>query len=306
LAQAGAQVSAIARNATLDAMRARGLVLRSAVGETVVKIDASDDPRALPTPDVVILATKTTALPQIVPTAQRLCGPQTMILSAMNGVPWWFFGRADRPLAGERIAVLDADGGMLRALPAINVAGCVVHASSTVSEPGVIVHKMGNRLVVGSATGREDTRVTEIAAQLQQAQFEVEQTDDIQRAVWYKLWGNMTMNPVSALTGATMDVLLDDPLLRDYVSDIMREANEVGSRLGVPIAQTPEDRHVVTRKLGAVRTSMLQDVDAGRAIELDALLTAVVEIGDRLGVPMPHAKSLLGLTRVMARMKHLY
>jgi 2-dehydropantoate 2-reductase len=306
LANSGAHVSAIARGETLAAVRAHGLTLRTADGETRAQIKASDGPRDLPTPDVLILATKTTALAQIVPTAQALCGAHTTIVSAMNGVPWWFFGRADRPFANEPIRAVDADGALLRAFPPARVVGCVVHASSTIAAPAVVAHRMGNRLIFGEAVGGASARLSDIAACFRTAKFDVEETPDIQRELWYKLWGNMTMNPVSALTGATMDVLLDDPHVRAYVSRIMVEANAVGEKLGVPIHQSPEDRHVVTRKLGAVRTSMLQDVDAGRAIELGALLTAVVEMGERLNVPMPNAQSLLGLTRVMARVRGLH
>jgi 2-dehydropantoate 2-reductase len=181
-----------------------------------------------------------------------------------------------------------------------------VHASASVSAPGVIQHRMGNKLIFGEAIGGESNRLAEISALFAKAGYETETSLDIQRDLWYKLWGNMTMNPISALTGATMDKLLDDEYIRAWCSAIMAEANAVATALGVPIMQSAEDRHAITRKLGAARTSMLQDVQAARAIELDALLAAVVEIGEKLNAPMLSTKALLGLTRVMARERGLY
>jgi 2-dehydropantoate 2-reductase len=296
LAKSGAQVNVFARGATLVA----------GGEESVAQVNASDDARALPTPDVLVLATKTTALASIIPAAQILMGKNTTVVSAMNGVPWWFFGRADRPLHGAQIAATDRDGSIQKAISAPQVVGCVVHASASVNAPGVIQHRMGNKLIFGEAIGGASQRLTEISALFTKAGYEVEVSADIQRDLWYKLWGNMTMNPISAITGVTMDKLLDDEYIRAWCSAIMAEANAVGGQLGVPIAQSAEDRHAITRKLGAVRTSMLQDVQAGRAIELDALLAAVVEIGAKLNFPMPNAQALLGLTRVMARERGLY
>ncbi len=306
LASAGVEVSVLARGATLDAIRSQGLRLNEAGNETVARVTASDDALALPTPDVLVLATKTTALASVMPAAQSLMKPHTIVVSAMNGVPWWFLGRADRPLHGQAIASADRDRSIAKSISAPQVVGCVVHASASVSAPGCIQHRMGNKLVFGEAVGGASQRLNEVSALFAKAGYEAEISLDIQRDVWYKLWGNMTMNPISALTGATMDKLLDDEYIRAWCSAIMAEANAVGTQLGVPITQSAEDRHAITRKLGAARTSMLQDVQAGRAIELDALLSAAVEMGGRLNVPMPNAQALLGLTRVMARERGLY
>jgi 2-dehydropantoate 2-reductase len=306
LANSGAQVSVLARGATLAAIRENGLQLNEGGAEIRARVAVSDDARALATPDVLVLATKTTALASIIPAAQILMGKNTTVVSAMNGVPWWFFARADRPLHGAQIAATDRDGSIQKAISAPRVIGCVVHASASVNAPGVIQHRMGNKLIFGEAVGGASQRLTEVSALFTKAGYEVEVSEDIQRDLWYKLWGNMTMNPISAITGVTMDKLLDDEYIRAWCSAIMSEANAVGGQLGVPIAQSAEDRHAITRKLGAVRTSMLQDVQAGRAIELDALLAAVVEIGAKLNFPMPNAQALLGLTRVMARERELY
>jgi 2-dehydropantoate 2-reductase len=306
LAHVGVEVSVLARGETLAAIRTQGLRLHEGGKEIVARVQVSDDPRALSTPDVLVLATKTTALASIIPAAQILMNPHTIVVSAMNGVPWWFFARADRPLHGTQIAATDRDGSITKAISAPQVLGCVVHASSSASAPGVIQHRMGNKLIFGEAVGGASQRLSEVAALFAKAGYETEVSADIQRDLWYKLWGNMTMNPISALTGATMDKLLDDEYIRAWCSQIMTEANAVGTALGVPITQSAEDRHAITRKLGAARTSMLQDVQAGRAIELDALLAAAVEIGEKLNLPMPNAQALLGLTRVMGRERGLY
>jgi 2-dehydropantoate 2-reductase len=181
-----------------------------------------------------------------------------------------------------------------------------VHAACSVDAPGVIRHRMGQRLIIGEPSGEPSARLKALHAALAEAGFEPESSADIQREVWFKLWGNMTMNPVSALTGATTDIILDDPLAREFCSAVMREAQAIGHKIGIIIEQTPEARHEVTRKLGAMKTSMLQDVEARKGIELDALVAAVCEIGQRVGVATPHANALLGLTRLMARGRGLY
>jgi 2-dehydropantoate 2-reductase len=165
---------------------------------------------------------------------------------------------------------------------------------------------MGHGLIIGEPGGGESARVARLAGLLGQAGFEVTVSPQIRHDVWYKLWGNLTMNPVSALTGATMDRVLDDPLVRDFCSAAMREAAAIGERIGCPLAQSPEDRHAVTRKLGAFKTSMLQDVEAGRPIELDGIVSAVHEIGRRVGVATPNIDALLGLTRLFGRVHGIY
>jgi 2-dehydropantoate 2-reductase len=226
-------------------------------------------------------------------------------MPAMNGVPWWFVANIPA-LAGEPLQSIDPGGEISRAIPLHHVIGCVVHLAATTTHPGVVRHVMGNRLIIGEpAAGRSD-RVARIAELLVDAGFEVVQSDDIRRDIWYKLWGNMTMNPVSAITGATADRVLADPLVREFNSAVMREAAAIGARIGCPIEETPEDRHQVTAKLGAFKTSMLQDVEAGRPIELDALLGAVVELGQRVGVPAPCTQALFGLARLFGRVHGLY
>ena len=173
-------------------------------------------------------------------------------------------------------------------------------------EPGTVRHTQGQKLIIGEPAGGDSERCARVAALLTGAGFEVEVSQRIQQAVWFKLWGNMTINPISAFTGATTDLILDDPQVRDFVSAAMREASAIGAKMGLPIAITPEERHVVTRKLGAFKSSMLQDVEAGKPVELDSLVTIVVELGRALGVATPVIDSLLGLARLHARVHGLY
>jgi len=186
------------------------------------------------------------------------------------------------------------------------VLGCVVHAATTSPEPGLVEHKMGQGLIIGEPGGGESARAREVGSLLTQAGFDVTVSAGVRQDIWYKLWGNMTMNPVSAITGATVDRVLDDPLLLTFCANAMREASAIGARIGCAIAQTPEDRQQVTRKLGAFKTSMLQDVEAERGIELDALVGAVREIAQRLGLATPNIDALLGMTRLFGRVHGLY
>ncbi len=317
LAQAGDAVSVLARGATLAAIRAEGLRLIEAGETAAVKVAASDKPGDLTAdafPDLLIVAVKSQGLRDAALAAKPLIGPNTVVLTAMNGVPWWFFQRSDRPLAGTALASIDPTGEIAASIPSANVIGCVVHAACSVDAPGLIRHKMGTRLIIGEpdgaaqsvAQGGISARLSALHTALTTAGFESEASADIQRDVWFKLWGNMTMNPVSAITGATTDLILDDPLTREFCSAVMREAKAIGEQIGIPIAQSPDERHAVTRKLGAMKTSMLQDVEAGRSIELDALVAAVVEIGAKVGVPTPYTSALFGLARLNGRVRGLY
>jgi 2-dehydropantoate 2-reductase len=229
-----------------------------------------------------------------------------VVLTAMNGVPWWFLQGFGGPVQDRALASVDPEGSIARAIPAPHVVGCVVHASCSVDAPGVIRHHFGDGLIVGEPSGQATARVQALHALLQQAGFNTTLSPQIQKDIWYKLWGNMTVNPVSAITGATTDRILDDPLVRQFVSGIMLEAKAIGAQIGIPIDQQPEDRHAVTRKLGAFRTSMLQDVAARKPVELDALVSAVRELGQLTAVPTPLTDALLGLSRLHAQGLGLY
>jgi 2-dehydropantoate 2-reductase len=306
LAVAGkAHVSAIARGATLDSLRDHGWRLTHGGGESSAPARVTSDPRELGEQDLVILAIKAPALGAAARAIAPLIGPETVVMPAMNGVPWWFVANIPA-MAGAPLQSIDPGGEISRAIPLHHVVGCVVHLAATTTHPGVVRHVMGNRLIIGEPAGGRSDRAGRIAQLLEDAGFEVVQSTDVRRDIWYKLWGNMTMNPVTAITGATADRVLADPLVREFNSAVMREAAAIGARIGCPIEETPEDRHQVTARLGAFKTSMLQDVEAGRPIELDALLGAVVELGRRLGVPAPCTEALFGLARLFGRVHGLY
>ena len=306
LAQAGCELNVLARGTTLEALRTRGLTLHSPGGTVTVPVRASADARELGVQDLVVIAVKAPALAQVAGSLAPLLGPSTIVLTAMNGVPWWFFDGFGGRYAGTRLQAVDHDGSIARAIPASSIIGCVVHASCSVDAPGQARHHFGGKLIVGEPSGEKTQRVQRLAAFLATAGFETVLSEQIQRDIWFKLWGNMTINPVSALTGATSDLILGDDLVRGFVSSVMLEAREIGARIGIPIDQRPEDRHQVTLKLGAFKTSMLQDVEAGKPVELDALVTVVKEMGEMTGVPTPFTDALLGLSRLHARLRGLY
>lgn len=306
LGQAGCEVSVVARGATLEALQAHGLRLRQGEDTVAQPVRASASPAALGAQDLVVVAVKAPAMADVAAAIAPLVGPQTLVLTAMNGVPWWFFEGMGGRFAGTRLKAVDPEGRIAAAIPARHIIGCVVHASCALLAPGLVKHHFGNRLIVGEPSGEKTPRVQALVDLLQRAGFETELSPQIQRDAWYKLWGNMTVNPVSAMTGATTDQVLDDPLVRQFISSVMLEAREIGARIGIPIEQQPEDRHQVTRKLGAFKPSMLQDVEAGRRVELDALVTVVKELGELTGVPTPFTDALLGLSRLHARVHGLY
>jgi len=306
LAQAGSELSVLARGATLQALRGRGLTLHSSAGSMTAPVRASADARDLGAQDLVVVAVKAPAMAQVADSLAPLLGPSTVVLTAMNGVPWWFFDGFGGRFAGTRLQAVDPDGSIARAIPASNIVGCVVHASCSVDAPGEARHHFGGKLIVGEPSGEKTQRVRQLVAFLQAAGLETVLSDQIQRDIWFKLWGNMTINPVSALTGATSDLILGDDLVRGFVGSVMLEAREIGARLGIPIDQRPQDRHQVTLKLGAFKTSMLQDVEAGKPVELDALVAVVRELGVLTGVATPFTDALLGLARLHARVRGLY
>ena len=305
LAAAGVDVSAVARGATLAALRTHGWRMHTADGLVSGPLAAASEHAAdLGPQDLVGVAVKGQALAAAATGLQHLFGPGTVVLPAMNGVPWWFC--QGQPGFEQPLQSVDPSGAIGRAIPFERVLGCVVHASTAAPEPGLVQHKGGNGLIVGEPGGGRSDRAQRVVDLLARGGFDVQHSADVRLDIWYKLWGNLTMNPISALTGATIDRVLADPLVRACCTQAMREAQAIGARIGCTINEDPEARHAVTARLGAFKTSMLQDVQAGRAIELDAIVAAVCEIGDRLGVAMPTIGSLLGLTRLMARVRGLY
>ncbi|AKJ27707.1 2-dehydropantoate 2-reductase [Caldimonas brevitalea] len=307
LAARGAAVSAIARGANAEALRQHGWRLQTAAGLEQAPVQAvAEDAAQLGPQDLVVVAVKGHALASVARGIAPLLAAHTVVLMAMNGVPWWFFDHFGGPCAGVRLEAVDPGGHIRAALPTEHVIGCVVHATCSMPAPGLVHHGFGQRLIVGEPAGGISARLEALAGLLRNAGFEVEVSSCIQQDIWYKLWGNMTMNPISALTGATCDLILGDALVRRYCLEMMAEARRVGERIGCRIEQSGEDRLAVAGKLGAFKTSMLQDVEAGRPIELDPLLTVVHEIAARLGEPTPQLDALLGLVRLQARVRGLY
>ncbi|MEP6791652.1 MAG: 2-dehydropantoate 2-reductase, partial [Ramlibacter sp.] len=249
LALAGCEVSVVARGATLEALQMHGLRLQQKDDVVSAAVRASANPSELGVQDLVIVAVKAPAMAEVAKAISPLVGPDTIVLTAMNGVPWWFFEGFGAQYAGTRLKAVDPDGSIAQAIPARHIVGAVVHASCSLNSPGFVRHHFGNKLIVGEPSGEKTARVQALVALLQKAGIEAALSEQIQRDTWYKLWGNMTMNPVSAMTGATTDRVLDDELVRAFICSVMLEAREIGARIGIPIAEMPEDRHQVTRKL---------------------------------------------------------
>ncbi|WP_423379272.1 2-dehydropantoate 2-reductase [Burkholderia sp. LMG 32019] len=280
LSRAGMTVSAYARGATLDALNAHGVrVIDEAGATSSVPVRASDDAAA-----------------HIAP----LVGPDTVIVAAMNGLPWWFTHGLEGALDGVPLDAVDPSGTVSAALPPAQAIGCVVHLSSSTDAPGIVRRGRGNRLIVGAPDARLDTATARFAAALAAGGFDVESTPAIRAEIWTKLWGNMNMNPLSALTGSTAEQLLDDPFTQDLALRMMEEAAAIGAKLGLSTGMSGPERIAVTRKLGAFKTSMLQDFEAGRALEIGPILGVFPELGRKLGVPTPYCDAVLGLLRQRA------
>jgi 2-dehydropantoate 2-reductase len=296
---ASEEVSVLARGATLAAINKDGLRVTSATGETTTaQVAASDSATELGEQDFVIVAVKAQSMPSVAKSVAGLLGDSTAVLSTLNGVPWWFLDGFGGPAAGWHLDSVDPGGVIASALPAARVIGGTVHLSASSPAPGEMSWRSGNGLIIGELDGAASPRLAALADALRTGGFDVTVTDRIRDDVWYKLWGNLTLNPICALTNASTGPALDDDLVRDFISAAMLEAKAIGERIGCPIAQSPADRHAVTRKLGDFVPSMLQDARAGRPLELDALTGAVRELGALVGVPTPNVDAIHGLTRL--------
>lgn len=306
LARAGHEVSAVARGATAAALRAHGWRLVIDGATVTAPVQVAEDAGVLGRQDLVVIAVKAPALAAVAAGIAPLLGPESLVLTAMNGVPWWFFHGLPAPYADRPLRSVDPEGRIAAAIPAAQVIGSVLHLTCALAEPGLVRHGGGREIFLGEPQGGRSSRLSALAEVLRGSGFEVTLSERIQADIWYKLWGNMTMNPVSALTGATADRVLDDPLVDRFCLAVMAEAAAIGAAIGCPIAESGEARNAVTRKLGAFKTSMLRDVEAGKPMEIDALLTVVQEIGEWVGVKTPRLDDLLGLTRVLGRARGLY
>lgn len=301
LVRAGHQVGMLARGRTLEALRADGLRIIDAEGEHHAAVHATDAAATLGEQDFVVLAVKAQALPAVAAQLKPLIGPHTTLVAAMNGLPWWFLHGLEGPLQDRRIEAVDPAGSVSAALPPAQSIGCVVHLSASTDAPGVMRRGRGNRLIVGSPGAAHAGESRQFGAALRSGGFDVEDTPDIRVEIWAKLWGNMNMNPISALTGSTTDVILDDPLTHALTLQMMDEASAIGARLGLEMAMSAAQRVALTRELGGFKTSMLQDMEAGRPLELEPILGVFPELGRHLGIPTPYCDVVLGLLRQRAR-----
>jgi len=303
LARSGNEVSAVARGAQLEALRKEGLRVRdrSSGKMATFSILASDDPAVLGPQDYVIVAVKAQNLTQVAAGIAPLLGPDTSIVTAMNGVPWWFFDCIKFGAGGkQRLESLDPGGGLSRAMPTQRIVGCVVHFAASTPEPGLISHNMGKKLILGQPGGANTTRVKRIANALTLAGFEIAVTGSIEKEFWVKLLGNVSFNPVSALTMTTADKLIENREIKTYMVEIMREVLAIGRAVGIDADIDPEARIDMARVLGPFKTSMLQDLEAGKRLEIDGLLAGTLEIAQKAGVKAPYTESLFGLIRARA------
>jgi 2-dehydropantoate 2-reductase len=301
LARAGHAVSVVARGANLTAIRDKGLRVRTEGKETAIPVNADSDTTKLGAQDCVIVAVKGQSLAQVARGVGPLLGAGTSIVTAMNGVPWWFFDRLAFGGGKLRLESLDPGGVLSRAMPTERIVGCVVHLAASTPEPGVISHNMGRRLILGEPGGRNTRRTQEVAEALTQAGFECVQSPFIEKDFWVKLLGNVSFNPVSALTLSTADRLIADAEVKAYMVAIMREVLAIGRAVGVDADIDPEARIDMARNLGQFKTSMLQDLEAGKSLEIDGLLTGTLEVARKAGVPAPFTESLSGLARLRAQ-----
>lgn len=303
LDRAGHDISVVARGATLEAIRRDGLRVRTlATSELLTVRPAVDsDPARLGAQDCVIVSVKGQSLPAVAASIAPLLTADTTIVTAMNGVPWWFFDRLPYGGGSQRLESLDPGGALARAMPTGRIVGCVVHLAASTPEPGLVSHNHGTRLVLGEPGGTDTGRMARVADALEAAGFDVMRSAFIERDFWVKLLGNVSFNPVSALTVSNAEQLIEDRYVKDYMVAIMREVVAIGRAVGVDADIDPEARIDMARALGKFKTSMLQDLEAGKTLEVDGLLAGTLEIADKAGVPAPFTQSLMGLIRLRAQ-----
>lgn len=301
LAAAGVDVGLIARGAHLEAMRARGVRVRDGDGpERRAAVTVTDDPAAFGPQDVVIITLKAHSVPALCPRLRPLLGPETAVVTASNGIPWWYFHALGGPHEGRRIESIDPGGAQWETIGPARAIGCVVHTAAEIVEPGVVAvspHPGRNRLPLGEPDGTRSARATALSKAFIGAGFKAPVRTDIRSDIWVKLWGNLAFNPVSALTGATLEDIARDAGTRAVVETMMREGQAVGEALGARFAIDVERRIRGAEQVGAHRTSMLQDLERGRPMEIDALVGVVAELGRLVGVPTPTIDTVYRLVR---------
>jgi 2-dehydropantoate 2-reductase len=301
LARSGHDVAVVARGAQLEAIRREGLRVRSKGKTESFRVKAESEPARIGAQDYVLVTVKAQSLTNVAETIAPLLGKDTSVVTAMNGVPWWFFHRLKFRNGGERLESLDPGGKLSRAIPTEHVVGCVIHLAASTPEPGLVSHNMGSKLILGEPGGENTARTKRIADALAAAGFEIVVTDSIEKEFWVKLLGNVSFNPVSALTVTTADQLIQNEEVKAYMVEIMREVLAIGRAVGVDANIDPEARIDMARVLGPFKTSMLQDLEAGKPLEIDGLLAGTLEIARKAGVRAPFTESLFGLIRARAQ-----
>ena len=300
LARAGEDVTLIARGAHLDAMRRNGLRITGIHGDFTVKPRVTDDPTQAGPQDYVIVALKAHQVAGIADRMAPLLGPKTAVVMAVNGVPWWYFHGIDGPLRDRRLISVDPDGKQWKLIGPERVIGCVIYPAADIVAPGQIRHLEHDRLSLGEPGGTKSDRAKALSQALIAAGFKAPVKADIRTEIWVKLWGNVAFNPISALTGATLKAICDDPGTRAVSRAVMNEAEAVANKLGVAMPIDVESRINGAAATGEHKTSMLQDFERGRPIELDAIVGAVAELGDIVGVETPMVDAIYALTRQKA------
>ncbi|MGE4219372.1 MAG: 2-dehydropantoate 2-reductase [Alphaproteobacteria bacterium] len=306
MARAGIDVTLVARGAHLRAIQANGLTIRDQEGGFTVRPPATDDTGALGVQDVVILGVKAhtiaPALPQILP----LIGPQTTVVPAINGIPWWYFHALPGPHAGRSLNSVDCGGRIMAAIDPARLLGCVVYVATTIPEPGVIEHGSGGRYVLGEPDGSDSARRHAVSSLFAAAGLTAPLSPDIRTEVWNKLWGNLSGNPLSILTGAHCSGLVDDPDVADVMGRMMREAKGVADAMGTRVDLDVSARLAGFYQVGPFQTSMQQDMAAGRPIELDPILGSVIELAGLFDVPVPLLQTVYSMARQKAELAGCY
>lgn len=301
LARAGEDVALIARGPHLRAMHERGLRVTGSMGEFEVRPTVTDDPAAVGPVDVVLLTLKAHSVTEMAPRMAPLLGPDTSIVAAQNGIPWWYFYAHGGEWEGTHLETVDPGGVIARSIDPRRVIGCVIYLATTIKEPGVIQHDEGNRFAIGEPDGTRSERCNRIAEALIRAGLRCPIRSNIRHDIWVKLMGNVAFNPISALSRATLIEIVQCEETRAIASGIMAECEEVAKRLGINIGISIEQRLAGAEKVGHHKTSMLQDVEMGRPLELEPIVGAVVELGRRMGLSMPYTNTVYACAKLLAQ-----
>jgi 2-dehydropantoate 2-reductase len=302
LAHAGHEVSVIARGPHLAAIRARGLRLVEAEQELIASdLTATDRIRDLGTHDLVLLSLKAHQVAAVVDDLPALLGRDTALVTLQNGIPWWYFQKLDGEYAGRVVETVDPGGVLLNAIDPDGIVGCIAYPAAVVAEPGVIRHVEGIRFPVGELDGSMSDRVKAVSEVFNGAGFKSRILDDIRSEIWLKLWGNLTFNPISALTHATLVDICRFPLTRTLAAAMMTEAQAVGERLGAGFRVPMERRIAGAESVGRHKTSMLQDVEVGKPLEIDGMLGVVVELAEMTGVEVPTLRALYACVSLLSK-----